>query len=68
MEDINVIRVCVFLCLSWCVSGSSTPKVPNDLLDLQPAFQPSLPLSTGLPLANTWGGERVKPQDLTDLH
>ncbi|XP_042588630.1 phosphatidylinositol-binding clathrin assembly protein-like isoform X24 [Cyprinus carpio] len=36
--------------------NNSTPKVPNDLLDLQPAFQPSLPLSTGLPLANTWGG------------
>ncbi|XP_050977174.1 phosphatidylinositol binding clathrin assembly protein a isoform X13 [Labeo rohita] len=35
---------------------NSTSKVPNDLLDLQPAFQPSLPLSTGLPLANTWGG------------
>ncbi|XP_077098639.1 phosphatidylinositol binding clathrin assembly protein a isoform X8 [Siphateles boraxobius] len=35
--------------------ANSTPKVPNDLLDLQPAFQPSLPLSTGLPLANTWG-------------
>ncbi|XP_042588622.1 phosphatidylinositol-binding clathrin assembly protein-like isoform X16 [Cyprinus carpio] len=35
--------------------NNSTPKVPNDLLDLQPAFQPSLPLSTGLPLANTWG-------------
>ncbi|XP_059400247.1 phosphatidylinositol-binding clathrin assembly protein-like isoform X9 [Carassius carassius] len=34
---------------------NSTPKVPNDLLDLQPTFQPSLPLSTGLPLANTWG-------------
>ncbi|XP_073769747.1 phosphatidylinositol binding clathrin assembly protein a isoform X10 [Danio rerio] len=35
--------------------ANSTPKVPNDLLDLQPAFQPSLPLSSGLPLANTWG-------------
>ncbi|XP_051971840.1 phosphatidylinositol binding clathrin assembly protein a isoform X9 [Xyrauchen texanus] len=34
---------------------NNTPKVPNDLLDLQPAFQPSLPLSTGLPLTNTWG-------------
>uniref|UniRef100_A0A672KS81 Phosphatidylinositol-binding clathrin assembly protein n=1 Tax=Sinocyclocheilus grahami TaxID=75366 RepID=A0A672KS81_SINGR len=34
---------------------NSTLKVPNDLLDLQPTFQPSLPLSTGLPLANTWG-------------
>uniref|UniRef100_A0A673MLM9 Phosphatidylinositol-binding clathrin assembly protein n=1 Tax=Sinocyclocheilus rhinocerous TaxID=307959 RepID=A0A673MLM9_9TELE len=36
---------------------NSTPKVPNDLLDLQPTFQPSLPLSTGLPLANTWGDD-----------
>uniref|UniRef100_A0A8C1KB13 Phosphatidylinositol-binding clathrin assembly protein n=1 Tax=Cyprinus carpio TaxID=7962 RepID=A0A8C1KB13_CYPCA len=38
-----------------------TPKVPNDLLDLQPTFQPSLPLSTGLPLANTWGGFPAPP-------
>ncbi|XP_042621131.1 phosphatidylinositol-binding clathrin assembly protein-like isoform X18 [Cyprinus carpio] len=38
-----------------------TPKVPNDLLDLQPTFQPSLPLSTGLPLANTWGGFHAPP-------
>uniref|UniRef100_A0A8C1W6Z3 Phosphatidylinositol-binding clathrin assembly protein n=1 Tax=Cyprinus carpio TaxID=7962 RepID=A0A8C1W6Z3_CYPCA len=41
--------------------NNSTPKVPNDLLDLQPAFQPSLPLSTGLPLANTWGGFSAPP-------
>ncbi|XP_067288634.1 phosphatidylinositol binding clathrin assembly protein a isoform X16 [Pseudorasbora parva] len=41
--------------------ANSTPKVPNDLLDLQPAFQPSLPLSTGLPLANTWGGFSAPP-------
>uniref|UniRef100_A0A8C1G4R4 Phosphatidylinositol-binding clathrin assembly protein n=1 Tax=Cyprinus carpio TaxID=7962 RepID=A0A8C1G4R4_CYPCA len=41
--------------------NNSTPKVPNDLLDLQPAFQPSLPLSTGLPLANTWGGFSSPP-------
>uniref|UniRef100_A0A8C1AP57 Phosphatidylinositol-binding clathrin assembly protein n=1 Tax=Cyprinus carpio carpio TaxID=630221 RepID=A0A8C1AP57_CYPCA len=40
-----------------------TPKVPNDLLDLQPTFQPSLPLSTGLPLANTWGAINV-PYDV----
>ncbi|XP_052464061.1 phosphatidylinositol-binding clathrin assembly protein isoform X12 [Carassius gibelio] len=40
---------------------NSTPKVPNDLLDLQPTFQPSLPLSTGLPLANTWGGFSAPP-------
>ncbi|XP_021334812.1 phosphatidylinositol binding clathrin assembly protein a isoform X23 [Danio rerio] len=41
--------------------ANSTPKVPNDLLDLQPAFQPSLPLSSGLPLANTWGGFSAPP-------
>ncbi|XP_043106043.1 phosphatidylinositol binding clathrin assembly protein a isoform X18 [Puntigrus tetrazona] len=41
--------------------NNSTPKVPSDLLDLQPAFQPSLPLSTGLPLANTWGGFSAPP-------
>ncbi|XP_050977171.1 phosphatidylinositol binding clathrin assembly protein a isoform X10 [Labeo rohita] len=40
---------------------NSTSKVPNDLLDLQPAFQPSLPLSTGLPLANTWGDSFCSP-------
>ncbi|XP_022537112.2 phosphatidylinositol binding clathrin assembly protein a isoform X3 [Astyanax mexicanus] len=36
-------------------STSSTTKVPSDLLDLQPAFQPSLPLPTALPVTNTWG-------------
>lgn len=41
--------------------NNSTPKVPNDLLDLQPTFQPSLPLSTGLPSANTWGGFSAPP-------
>ncbi|XP_052423054.1 phosphatidylinositol binding clathrin assembly protein a isoform X12 [Carassius gibelio] len=41
--------------------NNSTPKVPSDLLDLQPAFQHSLPLSTGLPLANTWGGFAAPP-------
>ncbi|XP_016118599.1 phosphatidylinositol-binding clathrin assembly protein isoform X15 [Sinocyclocheilus grahami] len=40
---------------------NSTLKVPNDLLDLQPTFQPSLPLSTGLPLANTWGDSFCSP-------
>ncbi|XP_066506364.1 phosphatidylinositol binding clathrin assembly protein a isoform X4 [Hoplias malabaricus] len=38
-------------------STSSTSKVPSDLLDLQPAFQPSLPLPTGLPVANSWGAD-----------
>ncbi|XP_046716610.1 phosphatidylinositol binding clathrin assembly protein a isoform X19 [Silurus meridionalis] len=36
-------------------SSNSSSKVPNDLLDLQPAFQPSLALPTALPVANTWG-------------
>ncbi|XP_047017016.1 phosphatidylinositol binding clathrin assembly protein a isoform X2 [Ictalurus punctatus] len=36
-------------------STNSASKVPNDLLDLQPAFQPSLSLPTSLPVANTWG-------------
>ncbi|XP_056592009.1 phosphatidylinositol binding clathrin assembly protein a isoform X12 [Triplophysa dalaica] len=34
---------------------NNIPKAPNDLLDLQPAFQPTLPLSSGLPLTNSWG-------------
>ncbi|XP_051973939.1 phosphatidylinositol-binding clathrin assembly protein-like isoform X22 [Xyrauchen texanus] len=40
---------------------NNTPKVPNDLLDLQPAFQSSQSLSTGLPLTNTWGGFSAPP-------
>ncbi|XP_055064349.2 phosphatidylinositol binding clathrin assembly protein a isoform X13 [Misgurnus anguillicaudatus] len=40
---------------------NNTPKVPNDLLDLQPAFQPALPLSSGLPLTNSWGGFSAPP-------
>uniref|UniRef100_A0A8C1G4P2 Phosphatidylinositol-binding clathrin assembly protein n=1 Tax=Cyprinus carpio TaxID=7962 RepID=A0A8C1G4P2_CYPCA len=46
--------------------NNSTPKVPNDLLDLQPAFQPSLPLSTGLPLANTWGDPFTSTEAVDD--
>ncbi|XP_016413875.1 phosphatidylinositol-binding clathrin assembly protein-like isoform X10 [Sinocyclocheilus rhinocerous] len=45
---------------------NSTPKVPNDLLDLQPTFQPSLPLSTGLPLANTWGDPFTSTEAVDD--
>ncbi|XP_050977169.1 phosphatidylinositol binding clathrin assembly protein a isoform X8 [Labeo rohita] len=45
---------------------NSTSKVPNDLLDLQPAFQPSLPLSTGLPLANTWGDPFTSTEAVDD--
>ncbi|XP_035391232.1 phosphatidylinositol binding clathrin assembly protein a isoform X10 [Electrophorus electricus] len=36
-------------------STNSTSKVPSDLLDLQPVFRPALPLSTTLPMANSWG-------------
>ncbi|XP_067890053.1 phosphatidylinositol binding clathrin assembly protein a isoform X2 [Heterodontus francisci] len=37
-------------------SSNSTSKVPNDLLDLQPTFQPSMhSISTVPPAANTWG-------------
>ncbi|XP_056096245.1 phosphatidylinositol binding clathrin assembly protein a isoform X5 [Rhinichthys klamathensis goyatoka] len=46
--------------------ANSTPKVPNDLLDLQPAFQPSLPLSTGLPSANTWGDPFTSTEAVDD--
>ncbi|XP_041742411.1 phosphatidylinositol binding clathrin assembly protein a isoform X8 [Coregonus clupeaformis] len=35
---------------------NSTSKAASDLLDLQPAFQQqALPISSGLPTANTWG-------------
>ncbi|XP_078077973.1 phosphatidylinositol binding clathrin assembly protein a isoform X4 [Mustelus asterias] len=37
-------------------SSNSTSKVPNDLLDLQPTFQPPVQsISTVPPAANTWG-------------
>ncbi|XP_046716612.1 phosphatidylinositol binding clathrin assembly protein a isoform X21 [Silurus meridionalis] len=42
-------------------SSNSSSKVPNDLLDLQPAFQPSLALPTALPVANTWGEFSASP-------
>ncbi|XP_075958842.1 phosphatidylinositol binding clathrin assembly protein a isoform X10 [Anarhichas minor] len=38
-------------------STNSTSKAANELLDLQPAFQQSLPLST----TNTWGGFTASP-------
>ncbi|XP_078142971.1 phosphatidylinositol binding clathrin assembly protein a isoform X12 [Centroberyx gerrardi] len=38
-------------------STNGTSKAANDLLDLQPAFQQPLPLST----ANTWGGFSASP-------
>ncbi|XP_051542242.1 phosphatidylinositol-binding clathrin assembly protein-like isoform X8 [Myxocyprinus asiaticus] len=45
---------------------NNTPKVPNDLLDLQPAFQSSQPLSTGLPLTNTWGDPFTSTEAVED--
>uniref|UniRef100_UPI00398EB5DB phosphatidylinositol binding clathrin assembly protein a isoform X7 n=1 Tax=Pristiophorus japonicus TaxID=55135 RepID=UPI00398EB5DB len=37
-------------------SSNSTSKLPNDLLDLQPTFQPSMhSIPTVPPAANTWG-------------
>ncbi|XP_074839840.1 phosphatidylinositol-binding clathrin assembly protein isoform X5 [Carettochelys insculpta] len=38
-------------------SSNSTSKLPNDLLDLQPTFHPSVhPTSTGPQVGGTWGG------------
>ncbi|XP_060912077.1 phosphatidylinositol binding clathrin assembly protein a isoform X6 [Labrus mixtus] len=42
-------------------STNSNSKAANDLLDLQPAFQQSLPLST----TNSWGGEGSAPFGFT---
>ncbi|TFK14228.1 claudin-5 [Platysternon megacephalum] len=37
-------------------SSNSTSKLPNDLLDLQPTFHPSVhPISTGPQVGGTWG-------------
>ncbi|XP_064834930.1 phosphatidylinositol-binding clathrin assembly protein-like isoform X17 [Oncorhynchus masou masou] len=42
--------------------ANCTSKAASDLLDLQPAFQQqALPISTGLPTANTWGGFSASP-------
>ncbi|XP_065114897.1 phosphatidylinositol binding clathrin assembly protein a isoform X2 [Paramisgurnus dabryanus] len=45
---------------------NNTPKVPNDLLDLQPAFQPALPLTSGLPLTNSWGDPFTSSEAVDD--
>ncbi|KAM9172085.1 phosphatidylinositol-binding clathrin assembly protein isoform 4-T4 [Pangshura tecta] len=38
-------------------SSNSTSKLPNDLLDLQPTFHPSVhPISTGPQVGGSWGG------------
>ncbi|XP_032878387.1 phosphatidylinositol-binding clathrin assembly protein isoform X18 [Amblyraja radiata] len=43
-------------------SSNSTSKLPNDLLDLQPTFQPSMHSVSAVPLAaNTWGGFTPSP-------
>ncbi|XP_048697506.2 phosphatidylinositol-binding clathrin assembly protein isoform X7 [Caretta caretta] len=43
-------------------SSNSTSKLPNDLLDLQPTFHPSVhPISTGPQVGGTWGGFTPSP-------
>ncbi|KAM7179108.1 phosphatidylinositol-binding clathrin assembly protein isoform 3-T3 [Macrochelys suwanniensis] len=43
-------------------SSNSTSKLPNDLLDLQPTFHPSVhPISTGPQVGGTWGGFSPSP-------
>ncbi|XP_036391976.1 phosphatidylinositol binding clathrin assembly protein b isoform X13 [Megalops cyprinoides] len=43
-------------------SSNSTSKIQSDLLDLQPAFPPSMhPGSTGLPAVTTWGDSFCGP-------
>ncbi|XP_059502556.1 phosphatidylinositol binding clathrin assembly protein a isoform X9 [Stegostoma tigrinum] len=43
-------------------SSNSTSKVPNDLLDLQPTFQPSMQsISTMAPASNTWADSFCGP-------
>uniref|UniRef100_A0A4W5RP48 Phosphatidylinositol-binding clathrin assembly protein n=1 Tax=Hucho hucho TaxID=62062 RepID=A0A4W5RP48_9TELE len=46
---------------------NSTSKAASDLLDLQPAFhQQPLPVSTGLPTANTWGDPFTSTEAVDD--
>ncbi|XP_047660608.1 phosphatidylinositol binding clathrin assembly protein a isoform X3 [Tachysurus fulvidraco] len=47
-------------------STNSASKVPNDLLDLQQAFQSSLSLPTALPVANTWGDPFTSSESVDD--
>uniref|UniRef100_A0A4W4F1S7 ENTH domain-containing protein n=1 Tax=Electrophorus electricus TaxID=8005 RepID=A0A4W4F1S7_ELEEL len=47
-------------------STNSTSKVPSDLLDLQPVFRPALPLSTTLPMANSWGDSFTTSESIDD--
>ncbi|XP_075775524.1 phosphatidylinositol-binding clathrin assembly protein isoform X6 [Pelodiscus sinensis] len=48
-------------------SSNSTSKLPNDLLDLQPTFHPSvLPVSTGPQVGGTWGDPFSATVDAVD--
>ncbi|XP_023690801.1 phosphatidylinositol binding clathrin assembly protein a isoform X5 [Paramormyrops kingsleyae] len=47
-------------------STNSTSKVQSDLLDLQPTFQPQMPVSTGLPVANTWADPFTSTEAVDD--
>ncbi|XP_061103423.1 phosphatidylinositol binding clathrin assembly protein a isoform X11 [Conger conger] len=47
-------------------STNSASKVGSDLLDLQPTFPPALPISTGLPVANTWGDPFTSTEAVDD--
>ncbi|XP_037232012.1 phosphatidylinositol-binding clathrin assembly protein isoform X10 [Falco biarmicus] len=43
-------------------SSNSTSKLPNDLLDLQPTFHPSVhPISAAPQVGSTWGGFTASP-------
>ncbi|KAF5906365.1 phosphatidylinositol-binding clathrin assembly protein isoform X12, partial [Clarias magur] len=57
----NIITAPAIDLFSTPSSTNSATKVPNDLLNLQPAFQPSLSLPTALPVANSWGGFSASP-------
>ncbi|XP_036391973.1 phosphatidylinositol binding clathrin assembly protein b isoform X11 [Megalops cyprinoides] len=48
-------------------SSNSTSKIQSDLLDLQPAFPPSMhPGSTGLPAVTTWGDPLASAEAVDD--
>ncbi|XP_066443430.1 phosphatidylinositol-binding clathrin assembly protein isoform X10 [Eleutherodactylus coqui] len=55
-------------------SLNSSSKLPNDLLDMQPSFQPAVhPLSAVPPVASTWGGFEdmgglLKPTVASQIH
>ncbi|KAH0625222.1 hypothetical protein JD844_033515 [Phrynosoma platyrhinos] len=48
-------------------SSNSTSKLPNDLLDLQPAFHPSVhPISSASQVGGTWGDPFTSTADAVD--